>query len=57
MKKKKWNHSTKKNLKNQKKKKNLPTYQQNKKILHLLQNCIGPTIRIGQEILCIAYAE
>ena len=21
-----------------------------------LQNCIGPTIRIGQEILCLSYA-
>ena len=22
-----------------------------------LQNCIGPTIRIGREILCLPYAE
>ena len=24
--------------------------------MQLLQNCIGPTIRIGREILCLPYA-
>ena len=27
-----------------------------KKIVQPLQNCIGPTIRIGREILCLPYA-
>ena len=26
------------------------------KIMQLLQNCIGPTIRIGREIQCLPYA-
>ena len=26
------------------------------KIMQLLKNCIGPTIRIGREILCLLYA-
>ena len=32
-----------------------PLYKQMSK-KQLLQNCIGPTIRIGQEILCVLYA-
>ena len=27
-----------------------------KKITQPLENCIGPTIRIGREILCLPYA-
>ena len=30
--------------------------KEKKKITQPLQNCIGPTIRIGQEILCLPYA-
>ena len=38
------------NLATSKKKKKI------KKIMHFLQNCIGPTIRIGRESWCLPYA-
>ena len=41
-------------LKEEKKKITQPIKK--KKIMQPLQNCIGPTIRIGREILCLPYA-
>ena len=33
-----------------------PLKKEIKKILQLLKNCIGPTIRIGRESWCLPYA-